>query len=56
MSSVVLKRELHAYIDLSTLIQGEIQILNLESHCLKLGPGEVPKGRMHVVSEHCELD
>lgn len=56
MFSVVLKRELLSYIDLSALIQDEIQILDLESHGLKLGSGEVLKGGMGVVSRYCELD
>lgn len=48
--------EQYAYIDISTLIHGEVQVLNLKSHSFKLGPGEVLKGWMHVVSKHRELD
>lgn len=49
-------RGFHSYIDISALIQGEIQILNLKRHSFQLGTGEVLKRRVHVVSDHSELD
>lgn len=49
-------KSFHAYRDLSTLIQREVKIFNLQSYSFQLGPGEVLKGRMYVMSYNSELN
>lgn len=50
------RESFHTYIDLSTFIQGDVEIASLQRHSFQLGSGEVLKGRMHVVSDNGELD
>lgn len=56
---MVIQNELcffHAYIDIPTLTQGEMQTLNVKNHSLQLGACEVLEDWVEVSSGHSELD